>query len=133
MPLMPRIEKPQSPDVFDTIAKIKNFCELNRISVNHLARLSGISQSALYRFLDDDRKTVTPAAKEVLKIIDSWHKRDNAGNNIKELDKHTVSEIMNAALELWDGDPATVGILSEFLKAMNPLYQVVLAHRHRSG
>lgn len=133
MPFMPRIEKPQSSDVFDTIAKIKIFCELNRISVNRLAHLSGVSQSALYRFLDNDRKTVTPAAKEVLRIIDSWHNRDNARNNTNDLDKNTVSEIMNAALELWDGDPATLGILSEFLKAMNPLYQVVLAHRHRSG
>lgn len=131
MLFMPRIEKPQSSDVPATIAKINSFCESNSISVNQLARIAGVSQSALFRFLNDDRKNVTEAATQALKVVDSWHNYNNANNKSKDMDKHTVSEIMKAALALWDGDPETLGILSEFLKAVTPLYQVVLANRHR--
>jgi hypothetical protein len=131
MPVMPRIEKPQSSDVPATIAKINHFCELNGVSTNQLAHIAGVRQSALFRFLNNDRKTVTAAASEALKVIDAWPYADYAKIKPKELDKYTVSEIIKTALALWDGDPDTLGILSDFLKAMAPLYQVVLANRHR--
>jgi hypothetical protein len=131
MSLMPRIKKPPTPDVPVTIAKINNFCESNGISVNHLAHLAGVGQPALYRFLEGKRKTVTIAAHQAVKIIDSWH-NNNYVMNAKHMDKHTASEIMKLVLALWDGDPETLGTLSEFIRAAAPLYQVVLANRHRS-
>lgn len=128
---MPRMRKPQAPNVPETIAKITQFCEVQGISVNCLARMAGVKQSALFRFLNDDRKTVTPSASKVVAVIDSWHNRYNAINQNENMDKHTVSDIMKAALGLWDGNPETLGTLFDFLKAVAPVYQIVVANRHQ--
>lgn len=127
---MPRIEKPQDPEVPKAIEAIEAFCLRNSMTVNALAEKTGVSQPALCRFLAGNRKTLTSTAVKVLGRIHTWHNASYANPPTGVLDKDTAHAIIvESALKLWDGDPSTSHLLSDFLTAVHPLYKIFLKQR----
>lgn len=130
---MPRIAKPQSPDVAKAVDRIRTFCVLHKLSTNQMATCCGVGQPALHLFLKGKRKTVTETALKTLAFIDSWNYSKNVTDKSFTESKAKAGEsidvVVASALQLWDGDPATLGVLSEFLAALKPAFTVLVKQR----
>ena len=129
MPIMPRKAIPQSNDVADAIAKIQRHCRQSDTSILALAKASGVSQSALARFVDGERKTVTETARKALAYLDSRHKQHywhNDGRIAAEAgsDLGGYRLIDDAARFLWDGKPQTAELVASLIRALKPAVEM---------
>lgn len=110
---MPKKAIQVQADVRPAIDRIESFCIKENVSVLALAKVSGICQSSLARFLDGERKTVTPCARAVLQYIDNRHNRHS---------RDTIPmDVEEAIREVWDGDPQSVDFLTNLIRALKPV------------
>lgn len=120
---MPRKATKKRPEVDAAIERISHFCSVANTNINKLAEIAGVQQSALWRFKEGQRKTLTAAAKKVLGYIDYWHKSHNLieASNANNDYEQGRRQIVNAALLLWDGNPKTVKRSVSIILALRPI------------
>ena len=118
---MPRKATIKHPEVDTAIEQISHFCSIANTNINELAKVSDVQQSALWRFMEGHRKTLTGTARKVLNYIDNWHKYHNQ-NAIDANDyEHGRRLIESAALSLWDGDPKTAKRSASLILALRSI------------
>jgi hypothetical protein len=128
---MPRKASPQSSDVRDAISSIVSFCEGSNISILALSRSAQVSQSALSRFIDGKRKTITPTARKCIAYVNNqhnWHNRHNVDTvGLRVVGIEGSELIENAAKSLWDGDPCTEELVASVIRTLKPTVEIMLA------
>lgn len=135
MPIMPRKSSVPEADVALRIAEISAYIEQENTNVFALAKAAGVEQSALTRFLNGERKKVTPSARKVLGFIHSrhnWHKPSMSGNDTlraapSQQDLAGLELINAAVMELWDGERRTATVIASLISALKPTYNIVMA------
>ena len=125
---MPRKATPQSPDMQKIIALIKEYCANNNLNVLALSREVGVSQPALYRFVNGERKTITLTARKCMDYVNTRHNRHKTG----EIARNPTTDdgyglIENAAKSLWDGDPCTAKLVASIIRALKPTIEIATA------
>lgn len=128
MPFMPRKAIPIQAGVQSAIDQISAYCAGKNVSVLALAKASKTSQSALFRFLRGDRKTITPCARATLEYINSIDNRHNQHSG------DTIPKGVEEALrETWDGNPQSINLLVALIRALKPaLDAAALSQRART-
>lgn len=126
MPSMPRKAIPQEPAVQKIIDHIRGFCTRTNTCPLALSRAANVSQSSLFRFLDGDRKTVTPTARKVVSYINRQHNWHNLDNNDKMANHEVHDLIQDAAMTLWDGDRRSAEFLASLLRALKPAIELAI-------
>ena len=123
MPSMSRKATPKRPEVDTAIEQISHFCSFAQTNVNELAEIAGVQQSALWRFMEGQRKTLTETAQKVLGYIDNWHKCHNLEGARSGTDEYEQGRrlIESAALSLWDGNPKTAKRSASLILALRPI------------
>lgn len=129
---MPRKATPQSSEVQKVIATIQGYCKSNNISILALSHAVKVSQSSLNRFINGERKTVTPTANKCLSHINSQHNWHNWHNDNKDANEPNPANgysviIENAAMSLWDGDPRTVELIASIIRGLKPAVEIAIA------
>lgn len=131
MPIMPRKATPQSPEVSVAIKQIEMYCNRTNTSINQLSKQAGVSQPALARFMQANRKSITNVAKKVLFHINKRHKRHNWHNNDittpANADNDNYQLIESAVKTLWDGNPMTAEFIASFIHALRPALALATA------
>lgn len=131
MPIMPRKATPQDPEVAKIIGQIREFCKHAETSPLALSRAAEVSQPSLFRFLNGERKTVTPTAKRVVEYINIRHNWHNQHNNDK-IQHRKISDhdgyqlIQDAAMALWDGNHRSAELLASLIKALKPAVELAI-------
>lgn len=128
---MPRKTTPQSPEVSAAIKQIELYCNRTNTSINQLSKQTGVSQPALARFMQGNRKSITNVAKKALFHINKRHKRHNWHNggitasiNADNDDYQLIESAVNA---LWDGNPMTAEFIASFIHALKPALALATA------
>jgi hypothetical protein len=136
---MPRIARPAPPEVGVAIATIKTFCSETGTNVNALANEVGIKQSALCRFVNGERKTITQAAEQTLRYIDSRHNRHNRGSgakiSLRQADgdaDNALAVVEEAVHSHWDGSRRGAELLAALIRAVAPLIRLASGHTKNS-
>ncbi len=128
--IMPRKATPQSPDVQNVIARIKSYCKSSNTCIFALSRAAGVSQSALTRFINGERKTITPTASKCLAYVNyqhNWHNWHNGNEKeIESFSENGYNIIENAAKSLWDGDPRTVEFVASIIRTLKPAVEIAM-------
>jgi len=137
MPIMPRKATTPDPEVPIVIEKINRFRTSNAMSVLALAKDAEVSQPALKRFLDGDRKTVTSVAKATLSHIDSWHNRHNHSDGailspIPKPRREGYDLMIGAIESLWDGQYQSAQLIASLVIALRPALEIA-AHSNAAG
>lgn len=78
---MSRKATEKSPEVDVVIAQIREYLNKNSMSTLALAKVANASQSALFRFLSGERKSVTEVAKRCMAVIQEEKSQNNWHNN----------------------------------------------------
>lgn len=119
MLIMPRKARPQQADVIEAIRRIDVFRQRSALSVLALAKLCGVSQPSLARFLNGNRKTITLTAHTVLKFIEDANKQHNWHS------RATIPrEIEDAVRCLWDGKPHSIDLVASLIRALEPVLEI---------
>lgn len=121
MPIMSRKARDQEAGVGEAIRQIEAFRRHLSLSVLALARHCAVSQPALARFLDGERKTISPTARIVLEKIAGYHKQHNWHSGAR-----IPSEIEDAVRLLWDGKPQSADLVATLIKALKPVLEVAI-------
>lgn len=119
MPTMPRKPAPKDLDVDAAIARIQQHCAHTTTSLNRLSKAAGVSQSALYRFIHGERKTITSTARRVLAHIHDQHKWHNQHNDEEHAEGYRL--IDDAINSVWDGRIQTAEVLVALIRAIKPV------------
>jgi uncharacterized protein YeaO (DUF488 family) len=134
MPIMPRKSSAPEPETFRHIEEIRAYMKQKNTNVYALARAAGVNQSALARFLNKERKAITPSAQKVLDFIHNRHNWHNfSGSYDDTLQPARVMqdleglELINAAvMKLWNGERDTAAVIASLIAALEPTYQIVM-------
>lgn len=119
MLFMSRKARPQQVGVPEAVQRIDVFRQRSSLSVLALAKLCGVNQPALARFLNGDRKTITSTARIVLKFIEEdsnrhkWHSYATIPNVIED-----------AVRSLWDGKPQSADLVASLIRALKPVLEI---------
>lgn len=135
MPSMSRKATPKRPEVDTAIEQISHFCSFAQTNINELAEIAGVQQSALWRFMEGQRKTLTETANKVLGYINNWHKCHNLKSVPHGTDEYEQGRriIENAALSLWDGDPKTAKRSASLILALKPIIDLANSSEQRDA
>lgn len=135
MPIMPKKSSTRNVAIPDCIEEICAYMKQQNTNPHALAKLVGVSQSSLARFLNSDRKSVTPSAQKVLDFIHyqhNWHKpimpeNDTLQLAVKQRDIAGLDLINAAVMELWDGEHRTASVIASLISALKPTFNIVMA------
>ncbi len=133
MPIMPRKAASYDPRVQKAIAKIKDYCDSENTNISVLSRSAGVSQPALSRFINGERKTLTMTAEKVLFYLGTqhnWHNRHNAVQSSVSDDYGLIEE---AARSLWDGSHDTAELLASLIRALKPAVDIAVRTTKRNS
>ncbi len=129
MLIMPRKAIEAAPDVGPLIVKIQDYFAHEGISLNRFCKQLDISQSDLFRFVTEQRKSVTKAAKVAGSFIDSQHKKHNfrqQGTLPPSLEADTkdgLDVIGEAVNEHWDRSPRSAELIAMLIRAVAPVIE----------
>ncbi len=132
MPSMPRKARNIDPNAAIAIAKIKRYCETNGVSVLALSKSANVAQSALARFINGERKSITPAAKFTLTWIDNRHNQHNWHNELvhnDSTDSHGCRIIGDAINSLWDGRLQSAEVIASLVLALRPAIDILIGQK----
>ncbi len=129
MPAMPRKATPKALEVYAAIEKIRLHCKHAKTNITALSVEVEVCQSALWRFMNGERKSITDAAHKTLEYIDNWHKCHNYDKNHDDTNdpEYGYNLIENAVKSLWNGNPKTAGLVASLIKALKPALDVAIA------
>lgn len=134
---MPRKATSIHADVAPAITKINNYCKSTTTSILSLSKKAGVGQPALFRFINGERKSITPAARKVLLFIDGRHNWHNQHKNAildssQDVNLEGQSIIENAISALWDGKRQSAELIASLVLALRPALEIAL-HANLSG
>ena len=125
---MPRKASQQSPNVKVLIQEILDYCHSTNTSILALSKQAGVQQSALARFLNGERKSVTSTARQVSKFLHNRHNWHNQHSDILEKNfepDHEGLRLINSAIEsLWDGHLRSAEIIAALVTALKPALEI---------
>ena len=124
---MPRKATLQSADVKIAIDMIADFCNRNNICILKLSQAAQVSQSALSRFMDGQRKAVTPTARKCITYVKNQEFRHKQHSMLDGTNGADGRLIESAAKALWDGDPRTEKLVASIIGALKPIVGIMLA------
>jgi hypothetical protein len=135
MPTMPRKASQQSPETTIIIQEIMDYCDITNTSVLSLSKQADVQQSALARFLNGERKTVTNTARKVMKHLNNRHNQHNRHNDIlmpnPQFDDEGCRLINGALNTLWDGRLQSARMIASLIIALRPAVEI--ADEHSEG
>jgi len=122
---MPRIPRPPQPELVRLRKDLKSYLESNKITPTAIAKMCGLNQSTVQRFLAGDTKTVTPRIKPLLIYagIDFVTRIDAEFQPAAEHPR-----IRKALEKVWDGEDETAEILASLIEAVGPVIQRTIHH-----
>jgi len=126
MPVMPRKAKPVDKEVPESIDRISAFMNSNNFNVNQLSKAAGVSQSALARFQNGERKTVTSTARRVLGYVNNRHKRHDVGGGDRMLPSSpavSLTSLERAIRSNWELSAHAVSLLAAMIAAAAPILE----------
>lgn len=137
MLIMPRKSNLPDPIVKQCIERIRAYIEHENVNVLKLSSLARVQQSALARFLNGERKTVTPSARKVLDFINARHNQHNMNMPLRAIigkyrlrpDPEGLKLINEAVCRLWDGERGSANIIAALILTLEPALSMILAAR----
>lgn len=131
---MPKNTTNKPASVAVAIKTILSYCDSVNISINQLAKDSCVNQSALSRFVNWERKTITKTAEKTLSYVrkqHNWHNlKTSFSGAVVESDEYKIIE--DAVLSYWDGSRQSAKLLAEIIKAISPYVAMASAPRKKS-
>lgn len=114
---MPRIARPPSPEVVRAREKLRAYLSRHEMSGNQLARVSGVSQSTLSRFLGGITKNLNSGIRPVLDYA-GIETETSISYSPEHPDNLGVRELLDNAKA---GDPEAAQLLGRLIEAMVPI------------
>ncbi len=124
MLFMPRKATPTQDGVAEAIGRINAYRQRSSLSTLSLAKQSKVSQPALARFLNGERKTLTPTARIVLEFIENGHERHNWHSHAR-----LPPVVEDAVRTILDGGPQFAEALASVIRALKPVIDAAAVQR----
>lgn len=125
---MPRIARPPTTEVARAREEIQAFLRRQGMSGNQLAKVSGVSQSTVSRFLGGVTKNINPCIRSVLAYAGIDHET-SISRGADALDTLGVRELLDNAKA---GEPEAAQLLGRLIEAMVPILQSYTPRKRRS-
>lgn len=115
---MPRIAKPPLPGLELIRKELVDYLNQNGSTPTAFARVNGLNQSTIQRFLAGTTKTITPKLKEAL-----IYAKIDFNICIDSVNPVAIQhpKIRKALEKVWDGQEDTAEILAKLIEAMGPI------------
>lgn len=112
-------------EVSPSIRLIRDHLISAKTNINQLAKEVNVSQSGLFRFMNGERKTVTPMARQVLMYIDNLHKQHGAatGNMLGDPIDAALVPIADAIRARGPLSARSLSLLAAIISAVVPMLE----------
>lgn len=127
MPIMPKKTTDKTADVALARKMIRAYCTDQSISINKLSQCIGVNQSALFRFVNGERRSLTKTAKKAMEYVKKGSKWHNSQVDFSDAvpDSEGYRIIEDAVLSCWDGSRRSAELLADVIKALSPIVAMV--------
>lgn len=125
---MPRIAKPPDAELPRLRRELSAYLDRIGSNPNSFAKMHGVSQSTVQRFLAGRTKNITASMRPLLTYA-GIRTEDCIVVHHQPPDIMGHERIKQALTKVWDGDEASASMLARFIEAVGPL---LMKHRQDS-